>query len=76
MNQFRDPDRDSDDSDDELHEVKHSWFELYEKSDLLLLGLRKTPLDISAIHPEPVHIFRLWQIFLDNVNPLFKVVRK
>lgn len=24
-------------------------------------------------HPEPVQIFRLWQTFLDNVNPLTKL---
>jgi hypothetical protein len=26
-----------------------------------------------VLHPQPVHIFRLWQIFLDNVNPVFKL---
>jgi hypothetical protein len=25
-------------------------------------------------HPEPRHIFRLWQIFVENVNPLTKVL--
>ena len=25
------------------------------------------------LHPEPVQILRLWQIYLDNVNPLLKV---
>ncbi|KAI9877354.1 MAG: hypothetical protein M1830_004160 [Pleopsidium flavum] len=25
---------------------------------------------LSALHPQPVYIFRLWQTFLDNVNPL------
>jgi hypothetical protein len=29
--------------------------------------------DLAALHPEPVHIFKLWQIYLDNVNPLLKV---
>lgn len=26
------------------------------------------------IHPQPVQIFRLWQTFLDNVNPLVKIL--
>jgi len=30
--------------------------------------------DLSKLHPKPGHIFRLWQIFLDRVNPLCKVV--
>ncbi|KAK2745078.1 C6 transcription factor [Colletotrichum kahawae] len=28
----------------------------------------------SQSHPEPQHIYRLWQTFVDNVNPLFKIV--
>lgn len=30
--------------------------------------------DLMAFHPNPLIIFRLWQIFLDNVNPLIKLV--
>lgn len=26
-----------------------------------------------TLHPEPVQIFQLWQLYLDNVNPLLKV---
>jgi len=26
------------------------------------------------LHPNPVHIFRLWQIFLDNINPVTKIL--
>ncbi|KAJ5823863.1 C6 zinc finger domain protein [Penicillium robsamsonii] len=29
--------------------------------------------DLSASHPTQVQIFRLWQIYLDNVNPLLRV---
>lgn len=29
--------------------------------------------DLSSSHPEQVQIFRLWQIYLDNVNPLLRV---
>ncbi|QIX02548.1 hypothetical protein AMS68_008065 [Peltaster fructicola] len=28
---------------------------------------------LTNFHPEPCHIFRLWQIYLDNVNPLLKI---
>lgn len=26
-----------------------------------------------TLHPQPVQIFQLWQLYLDNVNPLLKV---
>ena len=29
--------------------------------------------DLTASHPEQVQIFKLWQIYLENVNPLLKV---
>jgi hypothetical protein len=29
---------------------------------------------LTSLHPEPVHIFKLWQIFLENVNPLTKII--
>lgn len=28
---------------------------------------------LKALHPSPIHIFRLWQTFLDNTNPLIKI---
>lgn len=39
----------------------------------LLCGSQPTNPNLSALHPQPVHIFRLWQTFLDNVNPLIKI---
>lgn len=36
-------------------------------------GTGQAPVDMSTSHPEQVQIFRLWQIYLDNVNPLLKV---
>lgn len=29
---------------------------------------------LEELQPDPVHVFRLWQLFLDRVNPLSKVV--
>ena len=39
----------------------------------LLLG-DYASLSIADAYPEPVHVFRLWQIFLERVNPLCKVI--
>lgn len=42
-------------------------------NDHLLFGARKTDVRLSTLHPEQVQIFRLWQIYLENVDPLLKV---
>lgn len=34
----------------------------------------RTPKSVEDYHPDPVHAFQLWQIFLDRVNPLTKVI--
>lgn len=41
-------------------------------ADALLFG-RPILDSLVACHPQPVHIFRLWQTCLDNVCPLVKI---
>ena len=53
--------------------IKKAWDQLFHKNDNLLFGSRKSAVDISTLHPEPVQMFRLWQLYLENVNPLLKV---
>lgn len=36
-------------------------------------SLGGTSRDLADLHPPPVHIFRLWQTFLVNVNPMVKM---
>lgn len=52
---------------------KKAWDQSAENNDHLLFGSGRTSVDLSTLHPDPVQIFRLWQIYLDNVNPLLKV---
>lgn len=40
----------------------------------LLLPAKASTRTIEDLQPDPVHIFRLWQLFLDRVNPLTKVI--
>jgi hypothetical protein len=40
--------------------------------DLLLSEV--AGLNLEDLYPEPVHTFRLWQIFLERVNPLTKII--
>lgn len=44
-----------------------------ENSDLLLAG--ESPAQtVDDLWPEAAHVFRLWQIYLDRVNPLTKII--
>jgi hypothetical protein len=55
-------------------EINKAVNKMFEKNDdHLLFGSRERAVDISTLHPEAVQIFRLWQVYLENVNPLFKV---
>ncbi|KAI3570733.1 hypothetical protein IWW34DRAFT_676283 [Fusarium oxysporum f. sp. albedinis] len=47
--------------------------QIYSSDDHLLFGSRQTAVELHTLHPDPAHLFRLWQIYLDNVNPLLKV---
>lgn len=53
---------------------KRAWDHTFADQDnLLLFGLRRKAVELSTLHPEPVQLFRLWQIYLNNVDPLLKV---
>lgn len=71
-----DPDQRADPSTvDNLYEdiVKNNRPRLYQGTNDILFGSRKLNVDLSELHPKHVHIFRLWQIYLDNLDPLLKV---
>ncbi|KAJ5976769.1 C6 zinc finger domain protein [Penicillium viridicatum] len=65
------------DNDDVRHAViKKAWNHMFQgkTNDHLLFGSPAGNVDdLSAFHPTQAQIFRLWQIYLDNVNPLLKV---
>ncbi|KAF2464233.1 uncharacterized protein BDR25DRAFT_346753 [Lindgomyces ingoldianus] len=39
----------------------------------LLFGIAKSATNLRHAHPQPVQVFKLWQTYLDNINPLVKV---
>ncbi|CAG7946914.1 unnamed protein product [Penicillium nalgiovense] len=56
--------------------INKAWNHMFQgkSNDHLLFGSTVGDVDdLSASHPTQVQIFRLWQIYLDNVNPLLKV---
>ena len=57
--------------------LKSVWDRTYlndsESSHHLLFGSPAGKMALTTMHPDQGKIFRLWQIYLDNVNPLLKV---
>ena len=63
-------------SEDEDTEIQSNSYEVPmdpHGGDLLLDSSSTIP-DLRSQHPEPYQAFRLWQVFLNNVNPLTKVL--
>jgi hypothetical protein len=54
-------------SDDETNDTT------FPEAAIFYLSRGTATKDLSSLHPSPVHIFRLWQTFLVNVNPLVKI---
>ncbi|KXG53457.1 Transcription factor [Penicillium griseofulvum] len=78
----KDPNEDENDSgflhdNDDVRQavIKKAWNNMFQgqSNDQLLFGSSVGKVNLSALHPTQVHIFRLWQIYLDNVNPLLRV---
>lgn len=40
----------------------------------LILGLNSPSLSLEDLHPQPNQIFRLWQIYLERIDPLTKLI--
>ncbi|KAF3137044.1 hypothetical protein TWF569_009324 [Orbilia oligospora] len=55
--------------------IRKAWDYMYEieSNDPLLFGSLNPNIDISTLHPTQPHIFKLWQIYLGNVDPMLKV---
>ncbi|RDW88396.1 hypothetical protein BP6252_00428 [Coleophoma cylindrospora] len=63
-------------SEDEANEapIMNTWDSSFiQDGHTLLLGGTPSDTSLSSFHPQPVHIFRLWQTFLDNINPIIKI---
>ena len=48
---------------------------LLDAGDFLLnSAVTHSATELRSVHPKPLIMFRLWQVFLDNVNPLTKII--
>jgi hypothetical protein len=68
-----DDDDESDGNSSSYDNVDQHVKEAILANDHILFGAPSPDIHLAASHPEQVQIFRLWQIYLDNVNPLLKV---
>jgi hypothetical protein len=50
----------------QIHDLPPDGSQLLFGSPTSLIGLR-------TLHPKPIVVFKLWQTYLDNINPLIKV---
>jgi len=53
--------------------VRNAWDQVFPDNDNLLFGSRRTAVELFTLHPEPVQMFKLWQTYLNNIDPLLKV---
>lgn len=53
--------------------MKKAWDRVFTSNDELLFCSRNKSVNIVELHPDQIQIFRLWQIYLENINPLLKV---
>lgn len=38
------------------------------------LGIDTSPVKVEDVWPKPAHLFHLWKLYLDRVNPLTKII--
>ncbi|KAH6660546.1 C6 zinc finger domain protein [Truncatella angustata] len=55
--------------------IRKAWNRTFSNKDSehLLLGSSPSNVDLATLHPEQAKVFKLWQIYLDNVDPILKV---
>ncbi|KAK4154910.1 C6 zinc finger domain protein [Chaetomidium leptoderma] len=53
--------------------LNRTYHNASESNHHLLFGSPASTVALATLHPDQAKIFRLWQIYLDNVNPLLKV---
>ncbi|KAH8821474.1 putative C6 transcription factor [Xylogone sp. PMI_703] len=61
-------------SDDEFLEVIPDDLLTSADESSFLFPMLPLHIDLTMLHPPPVQIFQLWQAFVDNINPLCKII--
>ncbi|KAK7887394.1 hypothetical protein LTR67_009814 [Exophiala xenobiotica] len=62
--------------EEEYSDDEDEFAQPIEESTDFVLGYTPGSNPVAQLHPPPDHIFKLWQSFLDSINPLTKVVHQ
>ncbi|WKT46233.1 Zn(2)-C6 fungal-type DNA-binding domain [Fusarium oxysporum f. sp. vasinfectum] len=65
--------QDSSDDEPEVGSSIHRAFDRMFDTDGFPFIIGAAPVPIVNLHPSTIHIFQLWQIYIDNINPLLKI---
>ena len=63
-------------SEDEVDDepIQATYTSMFSSQDGVLFGAEPMQTDLFASHPQPIHIFKLWQTYLDNIHPLTMIL--
>ncbi|KAF2968952.1 hypothetical protein GQX73_g4596 [Xylaria multiplex] len=64
---------DSSEEEDVGSTINHAYDQMFGNTDGFPFAIGGQSQSVTDLHPEGVQIFSLWQIYLDNVNPLLKL---
>lgn len=65
--------QDSSDDDYEGPTLHHAFDTMFENSDGFPFIVGGSVISVTSSHPSAIQIFQLWQIYINNVNPLLKL---
>ncbi|KAI0485984.1 fungal-specific transcription factor domain-containing protein [Xylaria cf. heliscus] len=68
-----DPIPDSSEEEDVGSTINHAFDQMFSNADSFPFTIGSQYQSVTDLHPSGVQIFQLWQIYLDNVNPLLKL---
>ncbi|KAI8964863.1 fungal-specific transcription factor domain-containing protein [Daldinia sp. FL1419] len=65
--------RDSSDEEDVGSSINQAYDKMFDSPDGFPFVIGGQFQSVTSEHPSAIHIFQLWQIYLNNVNPLLKL---
>ncbi|ORY65262.1 fungal-specific transcription factor domain-containing protein [Pseudomassariella vexata] len=65
--------RDSSEEDDIGSSINEAYDKMFDNSDGFPFVIGNSSQSVTDKHPSAIQIFQLWQLYLNNVNPLLKV---
>ncbi|KAE8369128.1 fungal-specific transcription factor domain-containing protein [Aspergillus caelatus] len=64
---------DTSDDDNERPNIHDSFDTMFSDTDGFPFKVCGSPAQITDLHPPAIKIFQLWQVYINNINPLLKI---